>query len=66
MQALEARYPGAQLYFVLFKHIKESIEVSELIPKENLFLIESGSLWSLLRDTIKFTWQADRGRLTQR
>lgn len=55
IQALKARYPEAQLYFVLFKHIKESIEISEIIPKENLFLIESGSLWSFIRDTIKFT-----------
>ena len=55
MQALKARYPAAQLYFVLFKHIKESVEISEIIPTENLFLIESGSLWSLIRDTVKFT-----------
>jgi ADP-heptose:LPS heptosyltransferase len=55
MQALKARYPEAQLYFVLFKHIKESIEIAEIIPQENLFLIESSSLWSFIRDTIQFT-----------
>jgi len=63
MQALKARYPEAQLYFVLFKHIKESLEISEIIPRENLFLIESGSLWSFIRDTIKFTLASRRRKI---
>jgi ADP-heptose:LPS heptosyltransferase len=54
IHALKMRYPAAQLYFVIFKHIKESVEISDLIPKENLFFIESVSLWSVVRDTIKF------------
>jgi ADP-heptose:LPS heptosyltransferase len=54
IHALKMRYPAAQLYFVIFKHIKESVEISDLIPKENLFFIESASLWSIVRDTIKF------------
>jgi len=54
MQAIKTRYPGAHLYFVMFKHIKESIELYDLIPKEHLFFIDSTSFWSLIRDTIKF------------
>ena len=63
MQALKARYPEAQLYFVLFKHIRESLEIAEIIPRENLFLIESGSLWSFIRDTIKFTSACRRRKI---
>jgi len=54
MQAIKTRYPGAHLYFVMFKHIKESIELYDLIPREHLFFIDSTSFWSLIRDTIKF------------
>ena len=54
MHALKTRYPDVQLYFVMFKHLKESLELYDLIPKEHLFCIDSTSLWSLLRDTIKF------------
>ena len=39
IHALKMRYPTAQLYFVIFKHIKESVEISDLIPEENLFFI---------------------------
>jgi ADP-heptose:LPS heptosyltransferase len=63
MQALKARYPTAQLYFVIFKHIKECVEISNLIPTENLFFIESVSLWSILRDTIKFALASRRKKI---
>jgi ADP-heptose:LPS heptosyltransferase len=54
MHALKTHYPGAQLYFVLFKHIRDSIDIYDLIPPEHLFCIDPTSLWSLLKDTIKF------------
>ena len=54
MHALKTHYAGAQLYFVMFKHIKDSIAIYDLIPQEHLFFIDSTSLWSLMRDTIKF------------
>jgi len=63
IHALKMRYPTAQLYFVMFKHIKESVEISDLIPKENLFFIESVSLWSIARDTIKFAMASRRKKI---
>src|SRR5262245_27882315 len=54
MHALKTHYPGAQLYFVLFKHIKDSIDIYDLIPQKHLFCIDTTSLWSVLKDTIRF------------
>src|SRR5215471_4812150 len=34
MQTLKTRYPDVQLYFVMFKHLKESLELYDLIPPE--------------------------------
>lgn len=60
LQALKARYPEAQLYFVLFKHIRASLDIVDCIPPENVFVIDSTSLWSLVRDTIAFARMSRR------
>jgi ADP-heptose:LPS heptosyltransferase len=63
MQAIKTRYPQAQLYFVIFKHLKESLDICDLIPTENVFVIESTSLWSLGRDTLTFALASRRKKI---
>jgi ADP-heptose:LPS heptosyltransferase len=63
MQVLKARYPQAQLYFVIFKHLKESLDICDLIPTENVLVIDSTSLWSLGRDTLAFALACRRKKI---
>jgi ADP-heptose:LPS heptosyltransferase len=54
IQAFKRRYPEANLYFLLFENIKESLDITQVIDEQNVITIDSSSLSSLIRDTIKF------------
>ncbi|MBI4524221.1 MAG: glycosyltransferase family 9 protein [Deltaproteobacteria bacterium] len=54
MRELKRRYPDANLYFLLFKEIEETVELVEIIPKENVFTIRKKSAFSVVKDTLKF------------
>lgn len=43
---------NAELYFMIFKENKESIELLDIVPKENVITIRSKSLFLFLIDTI--------------
>ena len=50
----KSMYPNANVYFLLFKHIDASMEIINLVPKENVLTIEVSSVFALIRDTLKF------------
>ena len=50
----KSMYPNANAYFLLFKHIDASMEILNVIPKENVLTIEVKSVFTLVRDTLKF------------
>ena len=52
----KSMYPNSNVYFVLFKHIKESMDIVNAIPKENVITIEVSSVFTLIRDTVKFIY----------
>lgn len=54
IKKMKRMYPGSNIYFLLFKHIKESMEILNIIPKENVLTIDVSSVFSLARDTLKF------------
>ena len=54
IKKLKSMYPNANIYFLLFRHIAVSMEILDVIPKENVFTIEAASAFTLARDTIKF------------
>ncbi|MDD4854548.1 MAG: glycosyltransferase family 9 protein [Sulfuricurvum sp.] len=53
MQKLK-RELNANLYFVIFKKNKPSLDLLKTVPEENIFTIREESLLSLIGDTIKF------------
>jgi len=56
IKKVKSMYPNAKVYFVLFRHIKESMDIVNAIPKENVITIEVSSVFTLIRDTIKFMY----------
>jgi ADP-heptose:LPS heptosyltransferase len=54
VRAFKQLYPEARLYFLLFENIKESLDVTRIIDAQNVMTIDSLSLRSLVRDTVKF------------
>jgi ADP-heptose:LPS heptosyltransferase len=63
MRELKKRYPDANLYFLLFKQIEETIDLVDLVPKENVFTIDNTSAFSVLKDTVKLMWRCRKRRI---
>ncbi len=60
MRKLKSTYPESNLYFLLFRQIRESLDIVDLIPSENVFTIDNSSIFSVARDTLRFIWQSRR------
>jgi ADP-heptose:LPS heptosyltransferase len=60
MRKLKSTYPESNLYFLLFRQIRESLDIVDVIPSENVFTIDNSSMFSVARDTLKFIWQSRR------
>jgi hypothetical protein len=45
---------GIELYFVIFARSAGSVALTNTIPPGNVFTINSGSLWRLIVDTLRF------------
>ena len=56
IKRLKTLYPNCNINFLLFKHIRESMDIVGSVPKENVFTINSSSVISLMKDTLKFMW----------
>src|SRR3989338_371492 len=63
MKKLKKMHPNANIYFVLFRHIRESMDILEIVPKENVFTIEVKSVFTLARDTLKFMSECRRRKI---
>jgi ADP-heptose:LPS heptosyltransferase len=60
MRKTKSTYPESNLYFLLFRQIRESLDIVDLIPSDNVFTIDNSSMFSVARDTLKFIWQSRR------
>ena len=60
MRKTKTTYPESNLYFLLFRQIRESLDIVDLIPSENVFTIDSSSIFSVARDTLRFIWLSRR------
>lgn len=58
MKRLKELYPTSNIHFLLFDHIRESVDVLDIIPRGNVFTIDSKSMYSLTRDTLKFLYRS--------
>jgi ADP-heptose:LPS heptosyltransferase len=57
---LKSQYPGCNVFFLLFKHIDESVKVLNLVPDSNVLTIDISSPVTLVRDTLRFMRDARR------
>ncbi len=60
---LRRQYPDCRVFFLLFKHIDESVKVLNLIPDDQVLTIDISSPLTLVRDTLKFMAEARRHRM---
>lgn len=63
LRKLKEMYPDARIHFLAFKQIRPSIEMLGILAPEDILTIDNRSPWTLLRDTVKFLWNARRRRL---
>lgn len=57
---LQTAYPGCQVYFLLFRHIDESVRVLNLVPDDHVLTIDVTNAWTILRDTVRLMRDARR------
>jgi len=63
VERLKARHPGCRIYFLLFKHIDESVKVLNLVPNDHVLTIDVSTPGTLMRDTWRFMRQSRRLRI---
>lgn len=63
IRALRIRYPNATIHFLCFEQIRGSVAILGAIDQQNIISIDSGSLVSLARDTLKFAWLSRRRKI---
>ncbi len=56
-------HPDASLHLLCFTQIRSSANILEMIPPENVITIDSHSVLSLVRDTLRFLRTARRRRI---
>lgn len=52
-QRLKKKYPGAEIYLLLFQRNREIPEILDVIPQENILTINDESLMKFAKDNIK-------------
>jgi ADP-heptose:LPS heptosyltransferase len=60
---LRTRYPGCRVFFLLFKHIDDSVRVLNLVEDGDILTIDVSNVWRLCRDTARVVLAARRNRI---
>jgi ADP-heptose:LPS heptosyltransferase len=60
---LRSIHPDCRLFFLLFKHIEDSIKVLDVIPDTHVLTIDVSNAWTIVRDTWRFMAEARRYRI---
>jgi ADP-heptose:LPS heptosyltransferase len=60
---VKRRYPRSSVFFLLFKHIDESVHVLDAVPGAHVLTIDVSSFRTILRDTLRFMRAARRHRI---
>ena len=60
LREIKKRFPGANVYFLIFKEIKDSVHLLHTLPADHVLTIRSKSILGLVIDTIKFPFIARR------
>lgn len=59
----KARFPGTELYFMVFTKNRESVSLLGIIPEDHLVLIDESSFGRFLFTTLRALWQVRRARI---
>jgi ADP-heptose:LPS heptosyltransferase len=63
LRKLRERYPGAELYALVFRQNREVLDLLELVPTENVLTLRDSSLGSLLLDALSVLRKLRRLRI---
>src|SRR4029078_4179620 len=63
LQRLKTRNPDAEVFFLIFKHLADSVIAVGGVPAATVFTIDASSLWTIARDTVRFMRAARRHRI---
>jgi len=63
MKKIKRIYPDSNIHFLLFDHIKESMDIIKIVPKENVLTINSKNTFTLAKSTIKFIWKCRKKKI---
>lgn len=59
----KAQEQGAELFFLIFKNNRVSLTLLNTVKSENIFTIDSSSIFSLMKDVITFLVKARRAKI---
>jgi len=60
LRKIRELYPAATLHFLCFDQVRSSLEMLNVIDRERIYTIDSGSLGSIVRDTLRIWQVAER------
>jgi ADP-heptose:LPS heptosyltransferase len=60
---LRSSYPDCRIFFLLFKHIDESVKVLNMVPDAQVMTIDVSNAWTIVRDTFRLMADARRQRI---
>jgi ADP-heptose:LPS heptosyltransferase len=63
MKALKERFPGAELFFLIFAKNRGGVDLLKIIPEKNVWVIRSEKATAFLLDTLKVIVKMRRERL---
>ena len=63
MSYIKKKYQNAQLYFLIFKRNRESIDILKIIPPQNVITIRDSSFLGLTKDTIIAIWRLRKEKI---
>lgn len=63
IQYLKKRYPDAEIFYLIFEEMKESLFPLDVIPPKNVLTIASLSVAGLTKDTIKVLYKLRKEKL---
>jgi ADP-heptose:LPS heptosyltransferase len=63
LKTIQKDYPGAELYFMIFEKNRASVDILNLVPRENVLTIREKSLRSFLADVLKTVARIRRERI---
>jgi len=60
LQRVKALNPDARIFFLIFKHLAESVVALDVLPADRVLTIDASNLWTILRDVWRFMRAARR------